>query len=104
MRRRVVFASQIRNQVDAIRPRIWSNPNVDFWYAQNALLFADPRVLADKPSLKREWERSSRQQISMVHPTLFLRTAEQLEKTVDFRVRRVIGQAKQVVRRLLNVA
>ena len=27
--------------VDSLRARIWSNPNLDWWYAQNILLFVE---------------------------------------------------------------
>jgi SAM-dependent methyltransferase len=34
-----LFEQQGYRAIDAVRPRIWNNQTVDWWYAQNALLF-----------------------------------------------------------------
>lgn len=98
------FEAQQFQFIDAIRPRIWNQPIVEFWHAQNALLFVDQNLLWQSTTLRREWERSSRQQVAMVHPRLFLQTAKQLESTIDFRVRQTWSRATQVLRRILSAA
>ena len=37
--------------VDAIRPEIWSNPEVEWWYAQNLLMFVHETHLASTAAL-----------------------------------------------------
>ena len=36
------FAGQGYVALDVIRPRVWSDPEIDWWYAQNTLLFVSP--------------------------------------------------------------
>lgn len=52
--------------VDAIRPRIWSNPHVDWWYAQNTLLFVHRDCRARVPAA------GSPGPLSIVHPRSYL--------------------------------
>jgi len=61
---------QERNYVviDCLRKRIWSNPNLDWWYAQNILLFARRDHLERSAALKREWELTDVSQLAVVHP------------------------------------
>lgn len=37
--------------IDAVRPRVWDDPTVEFWYAQNAILYVRRDRLADYPKL-----------------------------------------------------
>lgn len=45
---------------DIIRPKIWNNPNVEYWYAQNMLYFTADKNFTSNTSL-----------INIIHPTLF---------------------------------
>jgi SAM-dependent methyltransferase len=40
---RNLFATHGYEPVDEIRPRVWSDARVAFWYAQNTILYVDPR-------------------------------------------------------------
>ncbi len=97
------FESRQFQFIDAIRPRIWNQPIVEYWHAQNAVLFVHEDLLRRHITLRREWERSSRQQVAMVHPRLFLQTARELENTIDYRVRQTWTRAKQAVRRFAKL-
>lgn len=57
--------------VDCVRPRIWNEPGVETWYAQNALLFVDGELLESRPRLAYEHERAQGRPLSIVHPRLF---------------------------------
>jgi SAM-dependent methyltransferase len=54
--------------VDCVRPRIWDNPDVEIWYTQNLLLFADRAVLGARPQLADEYERGRGRPLAIVHP------------------------------------
>jgi len=95
-----LFASHDYLLVDAVRPRIWNNPAIDFWYAQNAVLYVRRDVLAKKELLRREW--AQQRPLSLVHPRLFLRTQQMLESTLDFRLRRLAQRINQVARSWLR--
>ena len=56
--------------VDCVRPRIWDEPGVEVWYAQNVLLFAEQSLLERRPELAEEFERGRGRPLSVVHPRL----------------------------------
>jgi SAM-dependent methyltransferase len=58
--------------VDFIRRRVWKNDQVDWWYAQNTLLFAKASLLESNATLKAEFERTDRNQLCLVHPKRYL--------------------------------
>jgi SAM-dependent methyltransferase len=57
--------------IDCIRKKIWKNEKVEWWYAQNILVFARNDCLEDHPALKKEYENSYSSQLSIVHPYLY---------------------------------
>jgi SAM-dependent methyltransferase len=64
--------------VDCLRPRLWQNRNVDWWYAQNCLFFVRADCVEDYPPLRRPLaERASAYPLALVHPELYrYRSAE----------------------------
>jgi SAM-dependent methyltransferase len=70
------WSAHFRNRdyvpVDCLRRRIWSNENVDWWYAQNCLIFVSRGRLDDHPALLREYEVQGTSQLSIVHPKGYL--------------------------------
>jgi SAM-dependent methyltransferase len=69
------FAAHGFLAVDAVRPQIWADPSIEFWYAQNTILYMRrdtvskllrPRVVEDLGAL------------SLVHPLLFDACRQQL--------------------------
>jgi SAM-dependent methyltransferase len=58
--------------VDLIRGRVWQNGAVDWWYAQNTLLFARKSLIASNKALQDGFERTNLNQLSLVHPRQFL--------------------------------
>jgi SAM-dependent methyltransferase len=61
--------------VDCIRKRVWQNDAVEYWYAQNALLFVRSDVLEGNKSLALELERTNPSQLRLVHPRKYLELA-----------------------------
>jgi SAM-dependent methyltransferase len=58
--------------IDCIRKRIWQNANVEWWYAQNVLLFVRTDHLDRHLLLKKEFENTTLSQLSIVHPRKYL--------------------------------
>ena len=54
--------------VDCIRKRVWQNDSVEFWYAQNTLLFVKASLLESNTALKAEFEQTNLNQLCLVHP------------------------------------
>lgn len=68
--------------IDCLRTRLWENPSVDWWYAQNMMFFVDADQLKNYPLLQQECtERTSRQPQALVHPELFLYRSKQAALT-----------------------
>lgn len=57
--------------VDAIRPRIWDDSQVEWWYAQNTMLMVRREVLAASDSLQAAYAATVRQH-DLVHPRAYL--------------------------------
>ncbi|MGH9740598.1 MAG: class I SAM-dependent methyltransferase [Candidatus Acidiferrales bacterium] len=58
--------------VDAIRKRVWQDQRVEWWYAQNTLLFVRRDLLEQNSRLHAEFQRSNSTQLSLVHPRKYL--------------------------------
>jgi SAM-dependent methyltransferase len=54
--------------LDCLRHRVWNDARVEWWYAQNILLFVSKVELAANPALQREADKTREQQLSLVHP------------------------------------
>jgi hypothetical protein len=67
-----LFKQRDYEVVDCLRDRIWDNDSVEWWYAQNLLLFAGPTALARYPRLRQERERTVVSRLSLVHPRKYL--------------------------------
>ena len=63
-----LFAGEGLRCYDLLRARLWEHPQVDWWYAQNGLLFARDGALGDgEPGSP----------LALVHPELLAHVAEQ---------------------------
>ncbi len=54
--------------VDCVRRRVWQNPNVEYWYAQNCIVFVKEATLSSYPKLQKEVECGYSTALSLVHP------------------------------------
>lgn len=70
-----LFARHGYAVVDSIRPRIWSAEGVDFWYKQNAFVYAREDVLAARPLLARDRAATVESMLPLVHPRLLSHVA-----------------------------
>jgi SAM-dependent methyltransferase len=57
--------------IDCLRRKIWNDPAIAWWYAQNMLLFAKETVLTEWPKLQAELDLMGTAQLSLVHPRLY---------------------------------
>ena len=60
--------------IDALRRSIWNDREVQFYYRQNMIVFAEETAIADTP-LEPEYRRTSPEQLSVVIPELYLQKA-----------------------------
>jgi SAM-dependent methyltransferase len=70
-----MFESHGYRTIDAVRPRLWNHPSVDWWYVQNTLLFVDAARSASVESLSRRQPVEKIAQLCVVHPRHYLEKA-----------------------------
>lgn len=58
--------------IDCIRKKVWQNDRVEWWYAQNLLLFVRPDQLDRYPLLRQEIDNTVLSQLCLVHPKQYL--------------------------------
>jgi SAM-dependent methyltransferase len=56
--------------IDCLRPQIWNNPEICFWYRQNLLVFVDPGFAGASALIKAAGQISW--PLSLVHPEMYL--------------------------------
>lgn len=67
-----LFAAHRFRALDILRWRIWSDPQVTWWYKQNLLLFAHDDAIAANGKLSAAFAATSKEPIAVVHPDRFL--------------------------------
>jgi SAM-dependent methyltransferase len=82
-----VFKAHDYVPVDFIRRRVWQNDAVEWWYAQNTILFAKASLLENNAALKAEFEKTNPNQLSLVHPRQY--------RYLEDRYREVAARAQQ---------
>jgi SAM-dependent methyltransferase len=65
------FAAEHYLVVDAIRPRIWNDDKILYWYRQNSLIFVRQDVLAPSAVWREARERTRTNQLDLIHPELW---------------------------------
>jgi SAM-dependent methyltransferase len=61
-----------------IRPSIWNDEAVAWWYRQNLLLFASPAAISERQELMQAAMRSPSEPPALVHPELFAHPQKRL--------------------------
>lgn len=78
-----LFAAAGYVALDCLRPRLWQDPQVEWFYAQNLLLFVERDHLETLPRLRRarpEALRDAASPLPLVHPQKYLETIEWNER------------------------
>jgi SAM-dependent methyltransferase len=73
-----MFAARGYDAIDCVRKRVWRDPAVEWWYAQNTLLYVRRERVADDVALERESAATARNQLALVHPRLYLWTLDRM--------------------------
>lgn len=73
-----LFRSHGYEAMDCIRPRVWSDKRVRWWFAQNTIIYFDPKNLTLKSQLSK-FEQIDGNLLPLVHPELLLHKQRCLE-------------------------
>ncbi len=69
------FRSLGYEPVDFVRPRVWTDGQVEPFYAQNTILYVRSESLGNYPRLSGEIAGTARAPLDIVHPKLFVSAA-----------------------------
>ncbi len=75
-----IFQKQGYAVADCLRKKIWNNPKVEFWYAQNILVFAQQSCLEKYPLLAKEVRETTIDMLAIVHPNAYRNVCWALER------------------------
>ena len=96
-----LFAQHGYRPIDCIRPRVWDDPRVEVWYAQNTILFASPHAI-DHNSSFRMLSNLPPTPFSIVHPRLFLEPRRPTVRALMSAIKAsLVGYAKRGILALL---
>ncbi len=80
--------------VDCLRPLLWNNPHVEWWYAQNAFLFVKQETLAENSALSEAARQTDRNRLAIVHPRAYQAAQARFELVS---LRRAVRLAESIV-------
>jgi SAM-dependent methyltransferase len=69
---RRIFAAQGYRRLDILRPRIWQDRTVDWWYRQNLFLYANDEAIATFRALQQGAERGDND-LELIYPGILYR-------------------------------
>ena len=81
--------------LDPLRKKIWQNKNVEFWYIQNILLYVHQGYLEKDSGLRKVYHNTSRAQLSLVHPRLFLERSQNCRVHRE-KIERYVAEVEQL--------
>jgi hypothetical protein len=62
-----LFAAHDFTRLDLLRPLIWQDPRIDFWYRQNILFYAAPEALQRWEALRMAAAQTRDSELELVH-------------------------------------
>jgi SAM-dependent methyltransferase len=66
------FASHAYRPIDSVRPRVWNDPTIEWWYAQNTIVYASEAALDRSARLREAAGATDASRLSLVHPRAYL--------------------------------
>jgi SAM-dependent methyltransferase len=89
--------------IDCIRPLVWDDPSVEWWYAQNTFVYANQEGLSKNTALAAMQHVLPLSRLAIVHPKNYLRFVDPLSPSGFGRsLSHTAVSAKSVFRRRLN--
>jgi len=88
--------------VDCLRKKIWKNEKVDWWYAQNILLFVAQDYLQENDLLKKEQAVTFIDQLSLIHPKAFSSLVEYKKQNNLSQKKTVSKLLKKIIKKLFK--
>jgi SAM-dependent methyltransferase len=83
------FAKHGFSPADVVRPRIWDDPEIPWWYSQNTLLYGSEEAWSARPELRPEGPLM----LDVVHPRMFINELTTPELAAQLR-RAIVNSAR----------
>jgi SAM-dependent methyltransferase len=96
----MLFARRGFVAIDCLRALFWANPNVAWWYSQNAIMYVREDNVRAYPSLR---EFSEARPLRLVHPYNYLAHADPGKQGVRVLSRALAGAFRDALMRRLRV-
>lgn len=58
--------------IDLVRQQVWSDPTVQWWYAQNGIVYGRTNIIRSHPRLQTYSRQKDLESLNLVHPTQYL--------------------------------
>lgn len=71
-----LFAERGHRVIDALRGRLWEDDEINYYYAQNTLIFVDKEFLGGNVELSERVEQTQNAPLNLIHPKKFLSVVE----------------------------
>jgi len=78
-----LFAEHGYMFIDCLRSRIWTNPQVEWWYAQNMFFAVQRSRLHEFPQLQAAASETRPNQLSVVHPRAYVENAARAKRPAE---------------------
>lgn len=92
-----LFRDRGYSPLDAVRPSLWTNTEVEPWYRQNTLLYASAHRIAQDPRLQGLRRASEEMTVDLVHPELFEIAREEAAHPLRTSCRRAIARTRRAI-------
>lgn len=92
------FAARGYAATDPVRPRVWADERVEWWYRLNTLLFLSAELLRSRPELQALVEDGRSRPTDVVHPAMLPQHLEASRHPLRTLVRRQVVRIKQTVK------
>jgi hypothetical protein len=76
-----LFNAEGYEAIDLLRPKIWGDQQVEWWYQQNILLYVKKSRVAEFPALADALRATVPNYLLRIHPVLYNRKLQHVQKT-----------------------
>ncbi|MFN7022448.1 MAG: class I SAM-dependent methyltransferase [Phycisphaerales bacterium] len=93
------FAARGYVPADPVRPKVWDDPRVEWWYRQNTLLFLSEKALAGAPELRSLVDDFRERPADLVHPEMLRQHTEAASRPIHTLLRRGLVKISRAIKR-----
>lgn len=95
------FAARGYGAADVVRPVVWEDGQVEWWYRQNLVVYVSAAAAAANPRLAKAVEESKGRPLDLVHPAMFEVVRARSENPAASLAQDMTLAAKQAARKIV---